>query len=428
MKKRKIIALLIAVSLMAATFVGCGGKGQENSTQSGTGSESSSGNGSTEEEPKFTVSFDTDGGSVLKSVTVEKWGTVERPEDPEKNGYIFAGWFKDDVLFDFSTRITSNVVLKAQWRKFGIDYDLHKNDPLSLVGIFDGAIQKAVLDNKEITADIEGGLISYEKAASYGLGVHTMSVKTTEKTYTLELTVASYVISDTASFLDYYEEVKNTKVSQKGEKVEKELYVVVAEDFTYTGDPINVWPAFNEGYMNGVQVGIFDGRGHFIEGLKTLDYTLFSVIQGTIKNVAFVNFEAQGTFKHGVLARFIWDGRLENVYVSGTAKNGISDIIAGGMTYDGNAPVIRNCVFNVDFGSSQGAVLYNSGKGEETQTTVENVYAISGMKTSLVKDDGGWEVFPYADVEFFGFIEMYMQDSLFSGKDEHLYFNQKMLF
>lgn len=414
MKKSKIIALLLTVLFMAAAFVGCGSENTENDYSEGT--------------TEFTVSFDTDGGNIVDSVTVEKYGTVQRPEDPVKQGFIFAGWYKDNVLFDFATQITSDITLKAQWRKSGIDFNLNKKEPLSIGGIFDGSIQSAALDNKDITADIVNGQISYDKAVSYGLGVHTMSVVTTEQTYTFDLTIASYVISDTASFLDYYREVEKTKVSEIGEKVEKDLYVVVAEDFTYTGNPINVWPAFNEGFMNGVQVGTFDGRGHIIDGLKTPHYTLFSVIQGTIKNVAFVNFEAQGTWKHGVLARFIWDGRLENVYIAGTAQNGVLDIIAGGLTYDDNAPVIKNCVFNVDFGSSQGAVLYNSGAGEESQTTVENVYAISGMKTELVKGGGGWEVFPYADVEFFGFIEMYMQDSLFLGKDDHLYFNKKMLF
>lgn len=42
-------------------------------------------------------------------------GTVETPATPEKNGYDFAGWKNGDALFDFSTPITTNITLKAEW-------------------------------------------------------------------------------------------------------------------------------------------------------------------------------------------------------------------------------------------------------------------------------------------------------------------------
>lgn len=42
-------------------------------------------------------------------------GTVEAPANPEKNGYDFAGWKNGDALFDFSTPITTNITLKAEW-------------------------------------------------------------------------------------------------------------------------------------------------------------------------------------------------------------------------------------------------------------------------------------------------------------------------
>lgn len=428
MKNKKIFALLTAILLTFATMAGCGGKGNDASTSSSGNSESSSGSSDSNSVLKYMVSFDTDGGSEVPSLKVEKWGVIEKPEDPVKSGYNFVGWHCDGAPYDFSTLVTKNVLLKAQWRKAGIDFNLQKNAPLSFVDTFNGEIQKVELGDIDITADVVDGQIAYDKVVSYGLGVHALSVETTEQTYTLDLTIATHVISDTDSFASYYREVQNTKVRKKSEKVKKAFYVVVAEDFTYTGDPINVWPAFNGGYMGGVQAGVFDGRGHIISGIKTPLYTLFSAIQGTIKNVAFVDFEAQGTKSYGLLSRFIWGGRLENVYISGRALNGVSDIIAGGMTYSGNAPVIKNCVFNVDFGATQGAVLYNSADGEIEQTTIENVYAITSMKSELIPNRGGWEVFPYADVEFFGFIEMYMQNSLFFGSDEHLYFSDKKLF
>jgi uncharacterized repeat protein (TIGR02543 family) len=376
----------------------------------------------------YTVTFDSEGGSAIEEVSVEKGGKVERPADPTKEGYIFAGWLKDGVLYDFETKVVGDITLKANWRAYGIDFDLSKNQPLVISGV-QGNITSVTLDGKNITADVVNGQIAYQKAVSYGLGVHDLSVTTTEKTYMMELTVASYVISDSTSLDAWYSEVKTLTVSHTAPKLEKQLYVVVSEDFTYTGtgDGFWVWPAYNGGVMNGIQTGVFDGRGHIIKGLKVPYHTVFSVIQGTIKNIAFVDMESNSDRSYGLLARFIWGGRLENVYISGEAIKGVEDIIAGGITYDGNAPVIENCIFNVDFGSTQGAVFYNSGTGEETQTTFTNVYAISGMKTALVKGGGSWEIFPYADIELLWFVEMNMQNSLFLSKNESLYFNQKKL-
>lgn len=42
-------------------------------------------------------------------------GTVEAPANPEKTGYDFAGWKNGDALFVFSTPITTNITLKAEW-------------------------------------------------------------------------------------------------------------------------------------------------------------------------------------------------------------------------------------------------------------------------------------------------------------------------
>lgn len=63
----------------------------------------------------FTVTFDSDGGNSILSQEVEN--TATKPIDPVRDGYDFFGWFLGDSLFDFSTPITSNIILKAKWNK-----------------------------------------------------------------------------------------------------------------------------------------------------------------------------------------------------------------------------------------------------------------------------------------------------------------------
>jgi uncharacterized repeat protein (TIGR02543 family) len=69
------------------------------------------------------VSFDTNGGTLIQSVVVEEGTTLTRPDDPEKDGYEFKGWYTDlslTQLFDFASVINEDIVLRAKWEKITI--------------------------------------------------------------------------------------------------------------------------------------------------------------------------------------------------------------------------------------------------------------------------------------------------------------------
>ena len=59
---------------------------------------------------KFTVTFDSDGGSAVAAVTVKSGEKAAKPADPAKDGYTFKGWD-----FDFSTPIKADTEVKAKW-------------------------------------------------------------------------------------------------------------------------------------------------------------------------------------------------------------------------------------------------------------------------------------------------------------------------
>ena len=66
----------------------------------------------------YTVTFDTQGGSSIDSVKVNRNGTVAKPEDPVREGYTFEGWFTDadcTGAYDFDTKVTKNITLYAKW-------------------------------------------------------------------------------------------------------------------------------------------------------------------------------------------------------------------------------------------------------------------------------------------------------------------------
>lgn len=65
----------------------------------------------------FTVSFRTNGGSQVEQQTIVEGGTVEKPDDPTRDGYTFTGWLLDGQPYDFTTPITGNIVLDAAWEQ-----------------------------------------------------------------------------------------------------------------------------------------------------------------------------------------------------------------------------------------------------------------------------------------------------------------------
>ena len=69
---------------------------------------------------RYTVTFDTQGGSEIDSISVARNGFVTKPNAPIREGYTFAGWFTDaecKTAFDFDTRITDDLTLYAKWEQ-----------------------------------------------------------------------------------------------------------------------------------------------------------------------------------------------------------------------------------------------------------------------------------------------------------------------
>ena len=67
----------------------------------------------------FTVTYDSQGGSYVESVTVKKGSLIKQPQNPTKNFYVFDGWYKDKDCterwwFDVD-KVTSSITLYAKW-------------------------------------------------------------------------------------------------------------------------------------------------------------------------------------------------------------------------------------------------------------------------------------------------------------------------
>ena len=68
----------------------------------------------------FTVKFDTDGGSAIDSVKLKYSDTVPFESDPVKEGFKFAGWYKDSACterWESTDTVSGSMTLYAKWIK-----------------------------------------------------------------------------------------------------------------------------------------------------------------------------------------------------------------------------------------------------------------------------------------------------------------------
>ena len=65
---------------------------------------------------KYTVTFNSNGGSNVPSQTIDYNGTAIKPIDPTREGYTFVNWKLNGNDYNFATPVTSNITLVAEWQ------------------------------------------------------------------------------------------------------------------------------------------------------------------------------------------------------------------------------------------------------------------------------------------------------------------------
>ena len=65
----------------------------------------------------FTVEFNVRIGAGIPTQEVRIGEVVEKPEDPNYDGYTFKGWFVDDKEYDFSKPVRSDLIIIAKWEE-----------------------------------------------------------------------------------------------------------------------------------------------------------------------------------------------------------------------------------------------------------------------------------------------------------------------
>ena len=106
--------------------------------------------------PKYTVSFSSNGGTVIADLTnVVSDSKITAPTAPTKSSYTFKGWYKDAGLTDdwnFTTdTVTSNITLYAKW---SYNTPTPTPDPTPIPQATNPPVEKPTITVKETPQDV----------------------------------------------------------------------------------------------------------------------------------------------------------------------------------------------------------------------------------------------------------------------------------
>ena len=107
---------------------------------------------------EFTITFDTQGGSEVKPVTIAEGATITLPNNPTKEGSVFDGWYLDSLYaqaFDITKRIDSNMVLYAKWRILDDGQSIIASDYFDINGLVLTMNKKNYIPSTEDVFDLQ---------------------------------------------------------------------------------------------------------------------------------------------------------------------------------------------------------------------------------------------------------------------------------
>ena len=65
----------------------------------------------------YTITFDSNGGNVVESQTLNRGDKAVKPIDPIRSGYRFIGWYLGEKQYYFDVEVKKDIKLVAKWEK-----------------------------------------------------------------------------------------------------------------------------------------------------------------------------------------------------------------------------------------------------------------------------------------------------------------------
>ena len=384
MKKLVLVGLVLLASVMVLagcdTNAGDSSSGADAPTQQPTGD----GSGKTET-PKFTVTFNTDGGSAVDSQSVESGKMATKPEDPTLEGSWFLGWYGDKELtkeFDFTSPITNDTEVYAKW-----SYKFHAKPK-----ILTGYTSPNNTNNTwtyvafgDWPQTIKADDVTVDENNNRGMGMFTYCLGSDGNYYVKEKENAHYT-GDRYKYSDGTQVGRGETSEERWFKVEPIVWRVLTEDYNSTGNALllaekildcgRIWGSGSNNYktsnirkwLNGnsgnKEISDYNGTSGFLQ-------TAFSISDQGLIALTDVDNSKESTFGRGEVQE-------DNSYACGNTEDKIFLLSKQEATTEGygfadyneyvgddkGTKTSTRIRVTTDYAKATGAVLSESGAGD----------------------------------------------------------------
>lgn len=158
---------------------------------------------------QYTITFDTDGGSIIDAYTLDYNSFVIAPNNPTKEGYVFIGWDKEIP----SNMPAENLTFKAVWSPIQCTISFSDGVTESIAAKYDQTIKLPVLEKEGYT--FNGWLYNDElyKEEIIVKGNIELTPSFTINTYTVTVNLCNDLEDVTFEF-DYGQTLSDLKISE----------------------------------------------------------------------------------------------------------------------------------------------------------------------------------------------------------------------
>ena len=144
---------------------------------------------------KYTISFNSNGGSAVASQTIKEGGKVTKPQNPTKSGYTFVGWTLGGNLYDFDSSVKANMTLVAKWNenvkeKYTVTFNSNGGTSVASQTVTEGGKVSKPQNPTKKGYKFAGWLLG-EYPFDFNLPIKTnvtLTAKWTQKSYSIRMT------------------------------------------------------------------------------------------------------------------------------------------------------------------------------------------------------------------------------------------------
>jgi len=395
---------------------------------------------------KLSVEFDTNGGSIIETVKLEKGDKIEKPEDPTKDGYIFDGWYISNEYIDenkwnfIGYSVSESMTLYAKWtplsnisvsfnlcggkgtatQKTNLTFDTSYGElPTNITKTgykFAGWFTEENGNGEEITASSQIRIST----------AHTLYANWNEVFESGNGTESNpYIIKTRTQLEDFGNEIRHGETYS-------DIYIELHSDIDFNNEE---WLPAGSG-ENGF-CGYFNGKGNEIRNYKITKDTTYvgffgSTNGGRIENLSLKNF----TINVNATRTIIYAGGLvgansvytslgktiiQNCSVVGNIYVAGAEATAGSISGT-NGGTISNCFSSVDvtaYSKSTNSSCYAGGLVGKNSGTVSNCVTLGNV---TAKKDYLYE---YVSNSYAG--TLFGSDSTYSDQQSNHYFEEQQV-